>query len=129
MWLVHRRGRKGKKQYHHVRSLDSRSKHLLPRFETRLISSIDVVELTYWQDELEETLAPRTARNVHDAAKDLWRFARKRGYLAPDRVSAMEQIDRPQAKPGRREVYTPEEMQKLLNAGGPMRFQAPFRWA
>ena len=66
---------------------------------------------------LEETLAPRTARNIHDAAKDLWKFGRKRGYLARDCISAMEQIDRPIAGTARREIYTPEEMQKLLNAG------------
>jgi len=115
-WLEHRKGKKNKKQYHHVRSLECRSKHLLPLFEKRFIASIDVIELTRWQDELEETVAPRTARNIHDAGKDLWKFARKRGYLARDRISAMEQIDRPQAGPGRREIYNPEEMQKLLNA-------------
>jgi hypothetical protein len=47
----------------------------------------------------------------------LWKFARKRGYLDPERISAMEQVDRPQAGPGRREIYTPEEMQDLVDAG------------
>jgi len=55
-------------------------------------------------------------RNIHDAAKDLWRFGRKRGYLNPERISAMEQVDRPIAGQGKREIYTPEEMQRLLDA-------------
>jgi hypothetical protein len=56
-------------------------------------------------------------RNIHDAAKDLWKFARKRGYLVLDRKTAIEQVDRPRAKPGNREVFLPGEMQRLLNTG------------
>jgi hypothetical protein len=115
IWLSKRGGKKGKKQFHHGRSLTQRSKHLVAKFGDRPIASITVVELTRWQDDIEECLAGRTARNIHDAAKDLWKFARKRGYLVPDRLSAMEQVDRPKAGTGRREIYSPEEMQRLVD--------------
>ena len=115
-WLAYRRSRKGKKQYHHLRALEQRSKHLLPKFGAREIASINVAELTLWQDGLEATNAARTVRNIHDAAKDLWRFARKRGFLAMDRLSAMEQVDRPRSGTSKREVFLPDEMQLLLDA-------------
>lgn len=116
VWLALRGGKKKKKQYHHVRALESRSKHLLGEFGNRQIATLGVVDLTRWQDDIEETFAPRTARNIHDAAKDMWKFARKRGYLDAERLSAMEQVDRPTAGPGPREIYTPEEMQLFLDA-------------
>jgi hypothetical protein len=117
IWLAHRSAKRNTRRYHHVRALRTRSEHLLPAFGERQISSITVTDLNKWQNDIEECVSPRTARNIHDAAKDLWKFGRKLGYLDPERISAMEQIDRPKGGSGSREVYSPEEWQKLVNAG------------
>jgi hypothetical protein len=116
-WLKYLGSRKDRNHYHHVRALTQRSRHLLEKFQDRQIGTMSVVELTLWQDALEADLAARTVRNIHDAAKDLWRFARKRGYLMLERKTAIEQLDRPRAKTGNREVFWPGEMQLLMDAG------------
>jgi hypothetical protein len=102
--------------YHHAKSLRARSRHFEEAFIGRKISTIALPELVLWQDSLELKLEGRTVRNIHDATKQLFKFARKRGYLEADRISAMEHVDRPRANPSKKEIYTPEQMQKLLDA-------------
>jgi hypothetical protein len=112
-WLKLREKTQG---YHHAKSLRARSRHFEDAFPDRKIASFTVTELVLWQDALELKFEGRTVRNIHDAVKQLFKFARKRGYLEVERLSAMEIVDRPKASPGKKEIYTPEQMQKLLNA-------------
>lgn len=113
VWLAHV---KATKSFHDHRSLETCSSRLMKDFGDRQIASITVQELQLWQDELEKSLEGRTVRNVHDAAKRLWKYAKRRGYLDDEKLTAMERIERPKAKPGRKEIFTHEEMQKLLDA-------------
>lgn len=115
-WLKRIRERKRKKQYHHHRSSAQRTERFVARFGDRQISSITSVELIHFQDELESAVGSRTVRNIYDATKSLFRYARERGYLAPDRLSAAEQVKRPTAEPGKKGIFTVEEMQALLDA-------------
>jgi hypothetical protein len=117
IWLKRLGGRKAEDQYHHIRSLTQRSSHLEATFGDRQISTVTSVELTHFQDLLELNLRPRTVRNIHDANKDLFKFCRKRGFLVPDRLSAAELVDRPQAEPGKKGIFTDEEMQRLIDTG------------
>jgi hypothetical protein len=115
LWLAHRKGIKAKKGYHYARSLASRSRHIFAKFGDRLIASLTMHELVLWQDEIEQVFEPRGARNIHDATKGLFKFARKRSFLDPERLSAMERLDRPKAGPAGKKIHTPEVMQILLD--------------
>ena len=112
-WLAVREKNAG---YHHAKALRGRTLHFEEAFHGRKIASLSLQDLIEWQDTLETKLSGRTARNIHDATKMLFKFARKRGYLESDRLSAMEIVDRPKARPGKKEIYTPEQMQLLLDA-------------
>jgi hypothetical protein len=112
-WLEVRQRKMG---FHHARSLRSCTLHFVKAFEGRQLASITMQDLVEWQDRLEMEYAGRTARNIHDATKHLFKFARKRGFLEPDRISVMELVDRPRAGPGKKAIYTPEQMQSLLDA-------------
>jgi len=112
-WLAVREKNAG---YHHAKALRGRTLHFEEAFHGRKIASLSLQDLIEWQDTLETKLSGRTVRNIHDATKMLFKFARKRGYLESDRLSAMEIVDRPKARPGKKEIYTPEQMQLLLDA-------------
>jgi hypothetical protein len=112
-WLTVRQKNAG---YHHAKALRGRSLHFETAFAGRKLSSLSLQDLIEWQDTLEASLVGRTVRNIHDATKMLFKFARKRGYLESDRLSPMEIVDRPKARPSRKEIYTPEQMQELLDA-------------
>ena len=125
-WLSVREKNAG---YHHAKALRSRTLHYEEAFQGRKFSAITLQELIEWQDNLETKLVGRTVRNIHDATKMLFKFARKRGYLESDRLSAMEIVDRPKAKPGKKEIYTPEQMQLLLDAGWALTVRRWNAWA
>jgi hypothetical protein len=114
IWLEARQRKN--KSYHHLKSLRGRTLHLEEAFDNRQLSSLSLIELANWQDSLESKYEGRTARNIHDSCKQMFKFARKRGYLENDRITAMEELDRPSAGPSKKEIFTPEQMQKLLNA-------------
>ena len=80
------------------------------------MASFTVRELQLWQDNLQKSLEGRTVRNIHDAAKRLWKYAKRRGYLDDEKLTAMERVERPKAKPGRKEIFTHQDMQKLLDS-------------
>ncbi len=93
-----------------------RSRRFAENFGLRSIASITQAELIDWQDGLELKYQGRTVRNIHDATKHFFKFARKRNYLDSERLSPMEMIDRPRAPSARKEIYTPQQMQLLLDA-------------
>jgi hypothetical protein len=112
-WLAVREKNAG---YHHAKALRGRTLHFEAAFPGRKFASLTLQDLIEWQDSLEAKFVGRTVRNIHDATKMLFKFARKRGYLESDRLSAMEIVDRPKARPAKKEFYTPEQMQALLDA-------------
>ena len=116
IWLNHRKRKMG---YHHERSLRGRTLHFENAFKGRKFGSITVRDLTDWQDGLlsaDNNYTGRTVRNIHDSTKQLFKYARKRGYLESDRLSPMEIVERPKAEPGKKGIFTPEQMQSLLDA-------------
>jgi len=58
-------------------------------------------------------VAGRTKRNFLVAVVQLFRFARSRGYL-PDGATAAEKAERQRAETPKKEVFSPEEMRRLL---------------
>jgi hypothetical protein len=115
-WLFRIKARKG--SYHHHRSSAQRTSYLKNCFGDRQISTITLAELTNFQDELElADLSPRTVRNIHDAIKDCFVFARKRGFLIADRLTVAERLDRPTADPGKKGIFYAEQMQRLIDTG------------
>jgi hypothetical protein len=114
-WLQKIKQKKGKSRYHHYRSSAQRTAYLEERFGDRQISTISLAELTNFQDEMEVTRAGRTVRNIHDAMKALFVYARKRGYLLSDRLSVAERLDRPTAAAGKKGIFNTEEMQRLVD--------------
>jgi hypothetical protein len=116
-WLEVREKNAG---YHHAKALRGRTLHFEEAFSNRKIASLSLQELIEWQDTLETRFVGRTVRNIHDATKMLFKFARKRGYLECDRLSAMEIVDRPKALPGKKGIYVPDEMQSQLDSAWAM---------
>src|SRR6202044_1287118 len=116
IWLNHRKRKMG---YHPERSLRGRTLHFEKAFKGRKFGSITVRDLTDWQDGLlsaDNNYTGRTVRNIHDSTKQLFKYARKRGYLESDRLSPMEIVERPKAEPGKKGIFAPEQMQSLLDA-------------
>ena len=112
-WLAVREKNAG---YHHAKALRSRTFHFEEKFHGRKIASITQEELIEWQDILETKFEGRTVRNIHVATKMLFKYARKRGFLDGDRLSPMENVDRPSARSGKKGIFTPEQMQALFDA-------------
>jgi hypothetical protein len=75
-WLAHIQATTS---FHDHRSLETCSQHLVKAFGDRQIASITVQDLQLWQDSLFKSLEGRCVRNVHDAAKRLWKYAKRRG--------------------------------------------------
>ena len=116
-WLNRMKGKHGKTHYHHYRSSQQRTSYLEKRFGGRQISTMTLAELTNFRDELEITRGGRTMRNIHDAERALFIFARTRGHLVADRLSIVERMERPTAEAGKKGVFIPEEMQLMVDTG------------
>ena len=104
--------------YHNRRSLEDRTQHFEDAFAERQIASIRSSEVFTWLGTLKTKggCGSRTVRNIFDATKYMFQFARSSGYLIADRLSAVEQLKRPRAESGKKEVYLPSVMQLLLDA-------------
>ncbi len=104
--------------YHNRRSLEDRTKHLEDAFGERPIAGITSPEMFTWLGKLktQSGCAPRTVRNIFDATKYMFQFARSSGYLIADRLSIVEQLKRPRATSTKKEIYLASIMQLLLDA-------------
>ena len=103
--------------YHDRRSLEDRTLHFEKGFGDRQISTITSDEVFLWLLSLKkEALSPRTIRNIYDASKRFFAFARSAGYLNSASLTVLQQIKRPRAGAGKKEIYTPEVEQLLLDA-------------
>lgn len=80
-------------------------------FAGKHIHEIDTPAINKWLAKMD--LAGRTRRNFLVAVVQLFRFARSRGYL-PDGPTAAEKAERPRAETPKKEVFSPEEMRRLL---------------
>jgi integrase len=102
--------------YHDRRSLEDRTLHFEKAFGDRQISSITSDEVFLWLLSLKkEAFSPRTIRNIYDASKRFFAFARSAGYLNSASLTVLQQIKRPRAGAGKKEIYTPEVEQLLLD--------------
>ena len=103
--------------YHDRRSLEDRTLHFEKEFGDRQISSITSDEVFLWLLSLKKKeFSPRTIRNIYDACKRFFAFARSAGYLNSASLTVLQQIKRPGAGAGKKEIFTPEVMQLLLAA-------------
>ena len=116
-YLAKLQAKNDKSHFHHYRSSTQCTSRLATEFGDRKISTITLAQLTNLFDELELTRAGRTLRNIHDAVRALFVFARKRGFLIADKLSVAEQMDRPEAGAGKKGIFTSLEMQRLLDTG------------
>lgn len=80
-------------------------------FGEKLIHQIDTPTINKWIASLE--VSGRTQRNALVAVIQLFRFARARGYL-PEGPTAAEKAEKPRAEAPKKEVFSPEEMRKLI---------------
>jgi hypothetical protein len=114
IWLNHQKNL----SHHQKRSIQSRTGHFKDAFEGRKFASITIQELENWLEglQIEGGLTGRTARNIYDATKQLFKWARRRGYLDSERPSPMDDVNRPKAEPGKKHAYTPEVMQVFFDA-------------
>ncbi len=80
------------------------------------ISSVTTSDVQHWLDGLK--LAPQSAKNFRTVIGTLFQFAETRGYIfkGGNPVSDVERIS---ANGGTVEIFTPDEIQKLLEAASP----------
>ena len=62
------------------------------------------------------TISTRSRHNIRGALVSLFEFAKSRGYIPRDRVSAAELSTRVKVRTGEIEIFTPREMAALLDA-------------
>lgn len=83
-------------------------------FGERKISSITVSEIAAWVDE--QPGVSRTRRNFHSALVTLFKFAKERGYVSENHLTAAEKVKKPKAGRSVRLIFTPDELASLLRA-------------
>lgn len=84
-------------------------------FGDRLIGSISGAEIAIWIDD--QPGASRTRRNFHSALVTLFKFAKERGYVSENHLTAAEKVKRPKAGRTPRIIFTPVELDTLIRAG------------
>lgn len=85
-------------------------------FAEKMAHEIDAPTINRWLADMGG--AGRTRRNYLVAVVQLFRFARSRGYL-DEGPTAAEKADRPRAEAPKKEIFTPDEIRRLLAHVGP----------
>jgi hypothetical protein len=117
--------------HHQKRSLRSRTRHFEDAFKGRKFASITVQELENWLDDLlhEGDLTGRTVRNIYDGTKQLFKWARRKGYLDSERPSPMDDVDRPpQPNPVKNTSTSPRSCRSSSTLLGAWHRPAPYPW-
>lgn len=101
------------KSSRHIESL-SQDLHLFEVFigETRQISAISAPDIQRFIDS--RNTGERRRFNLRAAVVSLFRWARRMSYL-PDQTTEAEKTEKPQRKPGKPNVLTPDQMRTLLD--------------
>ncbi|HEX4140430.1 MAG TPA: hypothetical protein VHY09_08795, partial [Candidatus Methylacidiphilales bacterium] len=84
-------------------------------FQTE-VSRIKSSELDVWLRSMK--VAGRSRNNFRTLLVTLFKFARSAGYLPRERMTEAEHVARAKDHGGQIEIFTPEEMQRLLNNAG-----------
>jgi integrase len=95
----------------HLRDIEGRIARFKSQFAERLIKTITVQEIETWLHSLE--LGPQSTINYRAVAHAFFEHSRKRGLVHTNPVSPIEKskvVDQPP------EIFTPEELAKLLKA-------------
>lgn len=101
---------------HHVSDLICRLRNRFGRdFAGRQIRSISGPDIARWLDAL--PLSSRSRRNYHSAVVGLFKFAKERGYLPDNLLTAPEKVRKPKAGRVLRQIYSPDELEQLITAG------------
>lgn len=98
---------------HHVADLRSRlERRFAIDFAGQTINSITGPSLARWLDDL--PVGSRSRRNYHSALVGLFRFAKERGHVADNLLTAPEKIRKPKAGRVTRQVFSPAELKALI---------------
>jgi len=100
----------------HIQDLESR----LKRFSTDFPMNIGAISgsmIQAWLDGLQ--VSGRTKQNYLQVCSALFRFAIKRKYLTADALRELEAVQRPKEDDSDIEIYSPEEIQEVLNVARP----------
>ena len=99
----------------YVDRIKDRLEHLKAEFGCRLVSAITEQEIRAFVEK--QGGSARNRKNMRDAVVTVWRWARREGYLPRDMQTEAERVEAPIIKRAERiEIFTPEEMRKLLAA-------------
>lgn len=98
----------------HCDDLTSRLKAFCRAFGAGEIRRIARSDVSRWLDNLK--VESRTRSNYRGAIVQLFRFAREREYLPDDKLSVAERVRRPKAKVKDPQIFSPEELKKLISA-------------
>ena len=95
-------------------------RHRLDRFSkafSGLLSTIQSNEIDDWLRSL--NVAPRSRNNFLGVLITLFRFAQSRGYLHKTEKTEVELISKTRQREGDIEIFSPEEMERMLNSAIP----------
>jgi integrase len=107
---------KSKKEGNTVDDLRTRCLTFAESFKVP-ISTITTADVQKWLDGLKD-IAERTRFNYRTKVNQLFRFAERRGYIAKH-ANPVEGTEKPDVPEGKIEIYTPTEIDRLLNAATP----------
>jgi len=80
------------------------------------IASVTSADVGKWLDGMK--VAPQTIKNYRTVTHTLFEFAERRGYIAKG-SNPVAETEQPKIKGGTVEIYTPNELSKLLNSASP----------
>ena len=122
---------------YHVRDMETR----LGRFADSFTGNIDAISeqaVTDWlqglkkivwvkdgekhrrvEDDKNPPVSRRTRNNYRDAVSELFEFARRRGYVPKDIITATAEISRLKVVPGKNHIISPEEARRGLSELSP----------
>ncbi len=111
--ITHRESRKASPRY--LADLRARLGRFADAFQVQ-IASVTGADVQAWLDGLKA--APQTVRNFRTITGTLFMFAERRGYI-PKGCNPVNDTEQPKANGGRVEIYSPQELAKLLHAASP----------
>ncbi len=94
----------------------TRSRDYLKRFTSQVSGNIGDVSVSDINGYLQaqDSLGPTTKNALRTCLVTMFGFAKRQGYLHPDRKTAAEQTEKFKVPESEIEIFTPEEMERLL---------------
>ena len=104
--------KEGKRTENTISDLRARLTSFAESFKVQ-IASITTPDVQRWIDNLK--VSERTRLNYRNKVFQLFKFAERRGYI-PKRSNPVTDTERPEPSTGQIEIYSPQEIRRLLNA-------------